>query len=72
VGGAADRAWELFRQMQGAGLEPELRTYTTLMDAWINAGHADKALQVHTRGTEDCMQGFNASKRGVVDIKRYG
>lgn len=46
MGGAADRAWELFRQMQGAGLEPELRTYTTLMDAWINAGHADKALQV--------------------------
>jgi hypothetical protein len=38
--------------MQGAGLEPELRTYTTLMDAWINAGHADKALQVGAKRAE--------------------
>jgi pentatricopeptide repeat protein len=38
--------------MQGAGLEPELRTYTTLMDAWINAGHADKALQVRDKRAE--------------------
>ena len=33
-----EMAWELFQQMQSAGLPAEVRTYTTLMNAWVEAG----------------------------------
>lgn len=41
-------AWELFQEMQSAGIQADLRTYTTLMNAWVEAGKGDRAIRTFT------------------------